>query len=327
MQNNYSNVGVSRGSCRASGGIGQEIVYAGFWVRLAAYMIDSVIVFAGLLIVRMFLFGMSAMTEGTVLGGNILFHYTLKDIILYGVQVIYFILCTYHAGTTPGKRVMNLRVESAVEGEKLSFLNVVYRETVGRFLSGLVLYIGYIIIGIDKEKRGLHDMLCDTRVVYGKKIKIYPMYQTPPISRGTPVQPDPGSPPMPSGFGTPVQPGAGAPPMPSGFGTPVQPGAGVPPMGASPIQKEYPQNMTGMGRPPVQKKYPPNLSGAGTGIFDQPFQHTSEKAPEVPRMPEGGYRMVDPEAEGKTEGHPANAIDQPDENHPEQVDRQEERDS
>ena len=48
-------------------------------------------------------------------------------------------------------------------------LNVVYRETVGRFLCSLPVNIGYIVAGIDSEKRGFHDMLCDTRVVYQKK--------------------------------------------------------------------------------------------------------------------------------------------------------------
>ena len=119
MQNSYSN---------------QEVVYAGFWVRLAAYVIDSLIVFFGLLIVRLFLSGIMSVLSGTWLGGNILFHYTLKDIVLYIFQVLYFILCTYLTGTTLGKRAMNLRVVSAEDGQGLTLLDVVYRETIGRFL-------------------------------------------------------------------------------------------------------------------------------------------------------------------------------------------------
>ena len=51
----------------------------------------------------------------------------------------------------------------------------------------------------DKEKRGFHDMLCDTRVVYEKKVKMYLEYQSaagPQMSvqsRG-PVQSQPGQP-------------------------------------------------------------------------------------------------------------------------------------
>lgn len=156
-----------------------DVAYAGFWVRLAAYCIDSVIVFAGLLIARLFLSGITAVVEGTALGGNVLFHYTLKDIILYVFHVLYFILCTYLTGTTLGKRAMNLRVVSADWGRRPGLLDVVYRETVGRFLCSLSIGIGYIIVGFDGEKRGVHDMLCDTRVIYAKKIKVFPVYQMP----------------------------------------------------------------------------------------------------------------------------------------------------
>ena len=157
----------------------EDITYAGFWVRLAAYVIDSVIVFAGLLIVRLLMSGVMALLDGTALDGNILFHYTLKDIVLYIFQVLYFILLTYCTGTTLGKRLMNLRVVPADGSEKLTLLNVVYRETVGRFLCGISIGIGYLVAGIDRQKRGIHDMLCDTRVIYAKKVKVYPVYQQP----------------------------------------------------------------------------------------------------------------------------------------------------
>ena len=185
MQNSYSS---------------RDTEYAGFWVRLAAYVIDSIIVFFGLLFVRLFLSGIMSVLSDTLIGGNILFHYTLKDILLYGFQVLYFILCTYLTGTTLGKRAMNLRVVSA-DGQKLTILNVVYRETIGRFLCSISVGIGYIIAGVDREKRGLHDILCDTRVIYAKRVKVipvYPRYQAPPM----PGQPMPGPgqtvvPPMP----------------------------------------------------------------------------------------------------------------------------------
>ena len=104
---------------------------------------------------------------------DILFHYSLKDIILYALKVLYFIAFTYLTGTTLGKKAMNLRVVSKNPEEKLTLFNVVYRETVGRFLCSLPVNIGYIVAGIDSEKRGFHDLLCDTRVVYQKKIKAW----------------------------------------------------------------------------------------------------------------------------------------------------------
>ena len=146
-----------------------DMDYAGFWVRLSAYVIDSVVVFTGLLIVRLIFAGISLAGGDAITGTDILFHYSLKDIVLYGLKVLYFIAFTYLTGTTLGKKAMNLRVVSSNPEEKLTLLNVVYRETVGRFLCSLPVNIGYIVAGIDSEKRGFHDMLCDTRVVYQKK--------------------------------------------------------------------------------------------------------------------------------------------------------------
>lgn len=171
MQNSYDNQEklARQNSCCASG----NLEYAGFWVRMAAYMIDSVVVFAGLLIVRLIFAGISLAGGGAITGTDILFHYSLKDIILYALKVLYFIAFTYLTGTTLGKKAMNLRVVSKNPEEKLTLFNVVYRETVGRFLCSLPVNIGYIVAGIDSEKRGFHDLLCDTRVVYQKKIKAW----------------------------------------------------------------------------------------------------------------------------------------------------------
>ena len=200
MQNSYSS---------------RDTEYAGFWVRLAAYVIDSIIVFFGLLFVRLFLSGIMSVLSDTWIGGNILFHYTLKDILLYGFQVLYFILCTYLTGTTLGKRAMNLRVVSA-DGQKLTILNVVYRETIGRFLCSLSVGIGYIIAGVDREKRGLHDILCDTRVIYAKRVKVIPVYPR---------------------YQAPLMPGQ---PMPGPGQTVVPPMPGYPPQNTQPPREEQP---------------------------------------------------------------------------------------
>ena len=136
-------------------------------------------------------------------------------------EVLYFILLTYGTGTTPGKRLLNLRVVNADLSPGLSLVDVVYRETVGRFLCGLSVGIGYIMAGVDREKRGLHDMICDTRVVYAKKIKVVPKYEPP---RYVPPVPGPGPGPVPMPpYGRPPQGGA---PGPEGrYAVPPQGGA------------------------------------------------------------------------------------------------------
>ena len=139
-------------------------VSAGFFVRLVAYLIDSLIAAIVVLIVK---FPLSlASNTFSFLSGNFLFQYSIIDVISYLGVAAYFVLLTYFAHTTLGK--MLFRLEVITEDGSWSFVNVLYRETIGRFLSSL-LCIGYFAVIVTPNHRGFHDMLCDTRVVYQKK--------------------------------------------------------------------------------------------------------------------------------------------------------------
>lgn len=154
----------------------EKAQYAGFWVRLCAYVIDCVLIAIPLVIIRLILFGITSVFEGTFLTEEILFQYTFTDIVIYLCRAVYFVACTYMTGTTVGKKLLNLKVVTVDEG-KPGLVDVIYRETVGRFLNNLVCGLGYVFVGLDSQKRGFHDFLCDTRVVYTKKVKVYQMNQ------------------------------------------------------------------------------------------------------------------------------------------------------
>lgn len=150
-----------------------ERVYAGFWARAAAFVIDCVIVWFLRLGVRFALFlSFGLFSDKNPLDATLLFQYSWKDGLLYAAGALYFVLCTYYAGATLGKKALNLRVVSA-DSKTLTFIDVLFRETIGRFLSSFVLGFGYLLAGITVEKKALHDMLCDTRVIYAKKIPTY----------------------------------------------------------------------------------------------------------------------------------------------------------
>ena len=147
-------------------------IYAGFFVRLAAYIVDTVIVWAAMLIVRLPVWVTTISSPDNFLVKDFIFQYSIKDILFYIMQAAYFVLLTYFTGSTLGKKLFQIRVVSA-EDRKMTFFEVTFRETVGRFLSALILSIGYIMIAIDKKKRGLHDILSDTNVVYYHEKKVY----------------------------------------------------------------------------------------------------------------------------------------------------------
>lgn len=140
-------------------------VYAGFFVRFAAYLIDWLIVGTALLVVRIpfWIASIGGATGFAV--KDFIFDYSIYDIFIYVLKVGYFVLMTYFTGATLGKKLLQIRVISE-ENRKPTFFEILFRESVGKFLSGLILYVGYIMIGADKQKRGLHDILSDTKVVY-----------------------------------------------------------------------------------------------------------------------------------------------------------------
>lgn len=146
----------------------EERVYAGFFVRLAAYLIDMVIVGVALMVVRLPIWIATLISPENILVRDFIFQYSIKDLLVYVLSAMYFILLTYKTGATIGKKVLNLRVVSE-EDRELTLFEVIYRETVGRFLSALIVHAGYFMIGVQSEKQGLHDMLADTRVVYNHK--------------------------------------------------------------------------------------------------------------------------------------------------------------
>lgn len=134
-------------------------------MRLTAYFIDLILIGAVLLLtVRLPLLFVQASNPHSWFLSPILFRFTPYDILLYLAASVYFIVMTYTTGATIGKRLMNLRVVTC-DDSKLTFVNVLYRETIGRYLSSL-LFIGYLMIGASEAKQALHDRLCDTQVIY-----------------------------------------------------------------------------------------------------------------------------------------------------------------
>ncbi len=132
MQNSYDNQEklARQNSCCASG----NLEYAGFWVRMAAYMIDSVVVFAGLLIVRLIFAGISLAGGGADNGNGYpvsLFVERYRTVCSESV-VFYCIYLSDRNDTW--KESDESRVVSKNPEEKLTLFNVVYRETVGKIL-------------------------------------------------------------------------------------------------------------------------------------------------------------------------------------------------
>ena len=121
--------------------------YTGFWRRLIAYFIDSLI-----LAIPGLLAGGAIKHIGIGVGMNVilgLFYYP------------FFESSTMCA--TPGKALLGIVVLSE-KGERISFRTALIRYFL-RYLSALVCYIGYLMQLFTLRRQTLHDMISETTVV------------------------------------------------------------------------------------------------------------------------------------------------------------------
>jgi len=137
-----------------------EGVAAGFWIRAAAALLDSVISSA-------LQFGMAfALGTITELSGASTLPMVQILIMLFSTLsgVFYYVFFTGYSGQTPGKMALRLKVVR-LDDTQVSYGQAFIRETIGKFISGIVLGIGYLMVALRNDKRGLHDLMADTRVI------------------------------------------------------------------------------------------------------------------------------------------------------------------
>ncbi|MDY0213014.1 MAG: RDD family protein [Desulfuromonadaceae bacterium] len=133
---------------------------AGFWIRVVAALLDSMI--SALLQFSM-VFALGAITE---LSGTSNLPSVQILTMLFGTLagVFYYVFFTGYSGQTPGKMLLRLKVVR-LDGTKVSYGQALLRETIGKFISGIILGIGYLMVALRADKRALHDLIADTRVI------------------------------------------------------------------------------------------------------------------------------------------------------------------
>lgn len=129
---------------------------ARFWIRFVAAMVDGAILVAVQLIVIAIWPGIPEYFDS-----DSLFHWV--DVLLLLLSALYYTIGVSVWSTTIGKRVFGLRVLRP-DGGKAGPGRALARY----FASGvsfLILGIGYLMIAFRSDKRGLHDVICDTVVL------------------------------------------------------------------------------------------------------------------------------------------------------------------
>ena len=126
--------------------------YAGRLPRFAAFVIDVVVV-SGIIVV---LGAIGVINLGEPSSTDQL----LEAVISFG----YYIVLTAAFGATLGKMALGMKVVDE-GGQKAGFFKVLIRETIGKVVSALILFLGYVWILFDGKRQGWHDKIGGTFVV------------------------------------------------------------------------------------------------------------------------------------------------------------------
>ncbi len=123
--------------------------YAGFWIRFAAALIDTLVI------------GIPA----SILQFGLIFA-TGSNSMMYVIELAAAALIIYLDGIkggTPGKLILGMRIVNE-KGDYIGIPMAILRY-IGKILSTIILLIGYLMIAWDSRKQGLHDKIAKTFVV------------------------------------------------------------------------------------------------------------------------------------------------------------------
>lgn len=146
-----------------------ELEYVGFWLRVWASVIDTVLVTVLIVPILLAVYGQEYFLTDAVTSGPAEF---LISWVLPAVVVVIF----WHARhATPGKMAISARIVDEKSGGAPSL-----GQHIGRYLayyvSLLPLGLGFIWVAFDPKKQGWHDKLAGTVVVRPRRAGAAPVH-------------------------------------------------------------------------------------------------------------------------------------------------------
>ena len=165
-----------------------HLVYAGFWIRFAAYLLDGFILgfalaflAAVLIIVVGIILGLMGIKPAEFFSSQqvqvqgqanpmVVVAILITELIFFVAEILVFWLYfakleSGPAQATFGKRILGLRVTD-MTGQRISFGHASGR-TFAKIISALPMDIGFIMAAFTERKQALHDMIAGTLVIKG----------------------------------------------------------------------------------------------------------------------------------------------------------------
>ncbi|PYS54399.1 MAG: hypothetical protein DMG13_08570 [Acidobacteria bacterium] len=120
--------------------------YAGFWKRFAAFIIDLLIIHTATGI-------LTAITAGAGIVA-----------VVFGPWIYEAWMLSSGWQATVGKRALGM-VVTGLDGRRISFARATGRHF-AKYISALILFIGFIMAAFTAKKQALHDMIAETLVIH-----------------------------------------------------------------------------------------------------------------------------------------------------------------
>jgi uncharacterized RDD family membrane protein YckC len=152
---------------------------AGFWIRFIASFLDTLFLALPVGIVIYFLsdgnwFNFSQYQQNILMAmsGNV--HaldnqpqtsFTWELIFEISVLVVTMLFWKRWRGATPGKKFVNIKIVDSKTYKEISNKQAITR-SFGYIASTFAFLIGFLMVAFRKDKRGLHDLLAGTVVIY-----------------------------------------------------------------------------------------------------------------------------------------------------------------
>lgn len=158
----------------------KEVRYAGFWVRLIASLADTFVLAIPVAVLIYFIsdgnwFDLSQFQQNLsyAMSGNAqkaLANQPQKSLqweMLFEVSVLLVTMLFWKKwrGATPGKRFVHVKIVDAKTFKDIDNTQALTR-SFGYIVSTFTLLIGFFMVAFRKDKRGLHDLLAGTVVIY-----------------------------------------------------------------------------------------------------------------------------------------------------------------
>lgn len=153
--------------------------YAGFWKRVAAYIIDSIVLWIPNMLLgrlmganaaqQVLMQNMQGADPHAALAAYGAFYSAMLPMMMVQLVIawLYFAVCESSSWqATLGKLAIGIRVVD-LQGNRISFLRATGRHF-AKILSGMILLIGYLMVAFTERKQGLHDMIASTLVLNGR---------------------------------------------------------------------------------------------------------------------------------------------------------------